>query len=80
MPEVPVDTTQPDDAGIGGWSVSVFGLIGVISIVLAGATIWLMLSDPVTVASAVDEGEVSPLVRELAAVLYSAVAGLLKYL
>jgi hypothetical protein len=48
--------------------------------VLAGATIWLLLTDPMTVADAVDTGEVSPLVRQLAGVLYDALAGLLKYL
>ena len=61
-------------------SVSLFGTIAVISAVFAAATIWLLLTDPVTVADAVDTGEVSPLVRELASVLYSALAGLLKYL
>ena len=47
---------------------------------LAAATIWLLLTNPVTVATAVNEGEVSPLVRELARVLLDALAGLLKYL
>jgi hypothetical protein len=47
---------------------------------LAGATIWLMLTDPVTVADAVNEGNVSPLVQALAGVLYDAVKGILKYL
>jgi hypothetical protein len=61
-------------------SVSLFGTIAVVSAVLAAATIWLLLTDPVTVADAVDTGQVSPLVRELASVLYSALAGLLKYL
>jgi hypothetical protein len=32
------------------------------------------------VANAVDEGEISPLVRQLAQILYNAVAGLLQYL
>jgi hypothetical protein len=59
---------------------SVAVLIGVVAAVVAGATIWLMLADPVTVASAVDDGEISPLVRQLAEVLYSAIAGLLDYL
>jgi hypothetical protein len=61
-------------------SVSLFGTIAVVSAVFAAATIWLLLTDPVTVADAVDSGQVSPLVRELASVLYSALAGLLKYL
>jgi hypothetical protein len=47
---------------------------------MAGATIWLVLTDPVTVADAVTEGEVSPLVRELAQVILGALRGLLKYL
>lgn len=61
-------------------SVSLFGTIAVVSAVFAAATIWLLLTDPVTVTEAVDRGEVSPIVRELASVLYSALAGLLKYL
>ena len=61
-------------------SVSLFGLIAVVSVVLAAATIWLLLTSPVTVATAVNDGEVSPLVRELARVLLDALAGLLKYL
>ena len=47
---------------------------------LAAATIWLFLTNPVTVANAVNTGEVSPLVRNLAEVLYQALAGILKYL
>ena len=59
---------------------SVGVLIGVIAAVIAGATIWLLVTDPVTVASAVEEGEISPLARRLAEVLYNAIAGLLDYL
>ena len=61
-------------------SSSLFGLIAIVSIVLAAATVWLFLTNPVTVANAVNEGEVSPLVRDLAQVLISALSGLLKYL
>ncbi len=78
--EVPVDTSDARGAGLGGWSVSVVGLIGVVCAILASATIWLMLTDPVTMVSAVDEGDVSPLIRELAQVLYNAMSGLLGYL
>jgi uncharacterized membrane protein (DUF441 family) len=60
--------------------VSVAVLVGIVAAVIAGATVWLMLSDPVTVASAVEEGEVSPLVRQLADVLYNAIVSLLNYL
>jgi len=60
--------------------VSLFTLIAVVSIVLAGATIWLFVTNPVTVATAVNEGEISPLVRSLAEAIYNALSGLLKYL
>jgi hypothetical protein len=60
--------------------VSLGGLIAIVSVVLAGATVWLLLTNPVTVATAVNEGERSPLVSELARVLLDALAGLLRYL
>jgi hypothetical protein len=62
------------------FGVGVFGFIAIVSLILAGATIWLVLTEPVTVATAVDAGEISPLVRELARVLLDALSGLLKYL
>ena len=61
-------------------SVSLFGLIALVSVILAVATVWLLLTNPVTVANAVNEGEISPLVRELAQALVAALSGLLKYL
>jgi hypothetical protein len=60
--------------------LSLFGLITIVSVVLAAATVWLLLTNPVTLATAVNEGEISPLVRELAQVLLDAFEGLLKYL
>jgi ABC-type phosphate transport system permease subunit len=60
--------------------VSLFGFIAIVSVVLAVATVWLLLTNPVTVATAVNDGEISPLVREFARVLLDALAGLLKYL
>ena len=59
---------------------SVAVVIGALAAIVAGATIWLLLTDPVTVLNAVDEGQVSPLVRQLADILYNALAGLLDYL
>jgi hypothetical protein len=61
-------------------SLSLFGTVALVSAVLASATIWLLVTDPVTVADAIDQGQVSPLVRELAGVLYQAFQGILKYL
>jgi len=66
--------------GLARTSVSLFGMVAVFSAVLAGATIWLLLTNPVTVADAVNQGGVSPLVKELAQVVYEALRGLLKYL
>ncbi len=60
--------------------LSLFALIAIASIVLAAATIWLFLTDPVTVANAVNEGDVSPFVKDLAQVLFNALRGILKYL
>jgi len=60
--------------------LSLFGAIALLVVVLAGAAIWLFLTNPVTVATAVSDGEVSPFVRELADVLLRLFNGLLKYL
>jgi len=60
--------------------LSVFGLIVAVSMVLAMATVWLFLTNPVTVAESVNEGDVSPFIRNLATVIYEALQGLLKYL
>jgi multidrug resistance efflux pump len=61
-------------------SLSLVGVVGIVATALAGATIWLIVTQPVTVADAVAQGEVSPLVKALAGVLYDALQGLLKYL
>ena len=71
---------RPRQNSIGSLSFSVVGLVGVLALVIAGATIWLLLTDPVTVAESVDTGEVSPLVKTLATSIYEALRGLLKYL
>jgi hypothetical protein len=65
---------------MGRFSISLFAIVGVVAATLAGATVWLLLTDPVTVADAVNEGDVSPLVRSLAGVIFDALRGLLKYL
>jgi hypothetical protein len=73
-----VATSRP--SSIGSLSFSLVGLVGLQSIVLAGATIWLLLTDPVTVAESVDTGEVTPLVTTLAARIFEALRGLLRFL
>jgi hypothetical protein len=61
-------------------SLSLAGVVGVMAVALSGATIWLLVTQPVTVADAVAQGEVSPLVRALGAALYDALRGLFRYL
>jgi hypothetical protein len=63
-----------------GFGLGVFGAIAIIAVVLAVATVWLFLTNPVTVASAVNQGEISPFVRDLAEVIFAALQGLLKFL
>jgi hypothetical protein len=60
--------------------ISLFTLIAIVSILLAAATIWLFVTNPVTVATAVNEGQITPLVRSLAEAIYAALSGILKYL
>jgi hypothetical protein len=60
--------------------MSVAGVVGLLAAALAGATIWLLLTDPVTVADAVSERDVTPFVRQLADVLYQAIRQLARYL
>lgn len=67
-------------SGIGRFSVSLVGAVGLLALVIAGATIWLVLTDPVTVAESVDSGEVTPLVQSLAGSIYDAIVRLLRYL
>ena len=59
---------------------SVAGLIGLVAAIVAAAAIRLVLTAPVTLTNAVDTGEISPLVRQLAGVIYETMAGLLDYL
>ncbi|RPJ70352.1 MAG: hypothetical protein EHM24_01600 [Acidobacteria bacterium] len=66
--------------GLARMSLSLFGMIAVVAAILATATIWLLLTDPVTVANSVSEGDVSPLVRQFASAVYEALKGLLRYL
>jgi len=62
------------------WSASLFGAIAVISVLLAVSTVWLFLTNPINVANAINEGDVSPLVRTLADALFTALRGLLRWL
>jgi len=60
--------------------VGVGVVIGGVAVVIAAAVIWLLLTDPVTVATTLETGDVSPMVRQLADVIFNAISGLLSYL
>lgn len=55
-------------------------VIGLLAATVAGATIWLLLTDPVTVANAVSSGDVAPVVRAIGEVLFDALRGLFRFL
>ena len=59
-------------------------LIGVVAATVAGATIWLLLTDPVrgadAVSTAIATGDLAPFMRAIGAVLYQAIQGLFRYL
>ena len=74
------DAESGAEYGVMGRAAGVAGLVAILAAIVAGATIWLLLTDPVAVATVVETGEVSPLVRQLADVIYSAIVGLLDYL
>jgi len=60
--------------------LSVAGVAAVIAATLAAAIFWLLVTDPVTVADALHDGEVTPFVQAVAGVLYDALKGILRYL
>jgi hypothetical protein len=71
---------QRQPSGFSNRLFSLVGIIGLFAAVIAGATVWLLLTDPVTVAESMDSGEVSPLVQSLAGSIYDAIVRLLRYL
>jgi hypothetical protein len=69
--------------GVIRFSVSLIAIIGLMAATIAGATIWLLLTDPVRSADAAGElvqGNVSPFVQAIGSVIYDALQGLFKYL
>lgn len=71
---------QRQQSGLANRLFSLVGIVGLFAAVVAGATIWLLLTDPVTVAESMDSGEVTPLVQSLAGSIYDALVRLMKYL
>ena len=71
---------QRQSSSVANRLFSLVGIVGLFAAVIAGATVWLLLTDPVTVAESMESGEVSPLVQSLAGSIYDAIVRLLRYL
>ena len=55
-------------------------VVGVASALAAAGTVWLMLTDPTTVASSLHDGDILPLVQALTRAFVDAFRGLLAML
>jgi hypothetical protein len=55
-------------------------LAGMATSGMAAMTIWLLLTQPLTVANAVNARDLTPLVQAIAGALYTALAAVLRYL
>jgi hypothetical protein len=61
-------------------SLKAAGAIAVMCVVLAASTIWLVLSDPVAVATAVNTGDLAPVYTIITHALSDALQIVLRYL
>ena len=61
-------------------SLKAAGAIAVMCVVLAASTIWLVLSDPVAVATAVNTGDLAPVYTFISRALVDALQAVLRYL
>ena len=66
------------------WSVSLIAMIGIIAATVAGATVWLLITDPVggadVVSTALSTRDVGPFMRAIGSVIFEALRGLFGYL
>ena len=62
------------------WVVTVCGAMSLAGVVLAAATIWLLATEPLMVAHALDERDLSALALAIAKTLGSAVKLLVRWL
>ncbi|HEX6323345.1 MAG TPA: hypothetical protein VFZ36_06435 [Vicinamibacterales bacterium] len=61
-------------------SLSFVGVMGVLAATIAAALIWLLITDPVSVAETASTGDVSPILNALGTAIYDALKGVLGYL
>jgi len=66
------------------WSVSLIAMVGVIAATVAGATVWLLIADPVggadVVSTALSTRDVEPFMRAIGSVIFEALRNLFGYL
>jgi len=55
------------------------GMVGLTVTLVAACTVWLFLMSPVTVATAMSGGSISPVVHQIADVLLQTLTALLRY-
>jgi hypothetical protein len=75
--------TGPVPMSIARLSLSLAGVVGLLTVAFTAAVVWLLVTQPVTTAETAAQaaqGEVGPLMRAVAGVLYGALEGILKYL
>ena len=65
---------------ISSLGMSLAAVIALTCALLAGTTIWLLLTDPITVTGALHDGKVTPLVSEIARAVVDAIRSLLAFL
>ena len=61
-------------------TLGVAGIVGILTAAFAAGLIYLLVTQPVSTAENIANGEVSPLVRAVAGVLFDALRGILKFL
>jgi hypothetical protein len=61
-------------------TLKVSGAVAVMCVVLAASTIWLVLSDPVAVATAVNTGDLTSVYTLLSHAVVAALQAVLRYL
>ena len=59
---------------------TMLGMVGLTVTLVAASTVWLFLMSPVTVATAMTGGSISPLLRQIADAVCQTLAAMLRYL
>jgi hypothetical protein len=65
---------------VSNMAATMAGIVALTASATAGLTIWLLLTAPATVGSALGGHDVTPLVRMAIEALYEALSGLARYL